>query len=153
MTRMIRSPSAFKQPSVRREIFHRFLDTLPDGQLRLPPKGANLLRIEKDKRAVADPPALAAGVGALGRDAHLGANPADGVVYLAEFICPEVVDVHAGRLRRAVEHSQHRVDAVLHIQVTLALLAISEHGQLRRVLAELVIKVVHVAMAVALAED
>ena len=54
---------------------------------------------------------------------------------------------------RDADREQHRIDAVVHIEVGLALLAVAENAQPRRVLAQLLVEVEDVAVGVALAED
>src|SRR5688572_14583286 len=65
-----------KHPGIGGQKIDGFLDPSSDRQLRLPPKRADLFRVEEDERAVSDPAAVAAGVGALRGDAHPLADPA-----------------------------------------------------------------------------
>ena len=56
-------------------------------------------------------------------------------------------------VRGLVEREQHRVDAVLHVEVRLALPAVAEHAQLSGRMLAGCVEVEHVAVRVALAED
>src|SRR5688500_13985764 len=85
-------PASFEQPGIRGKVFDRLSRALLDAQLRFPPDRADSFRVEEDERAVADPPAVAAGVRQLGFHAHLRAAPADGVVALTVFIRAQIVD-------------------------------------------------------------
>ena len=108
-------------------------------------------RVEQDERAVADPAALAARIGQLRADAEALRNPADRVVDAACFVGAEIEDMDL--VVEDADREQHRVDAVVHVEIGFALLAVAEHVKLRRVVAQLLVEVEDVAVRVALAED
>ena len=94
-------------------------------------------RVQEDERAVADPPAVAAGVGQ--RRASRPAAPQ--IQPIESFTSAYFVGAEVEHVDRVVRHlsdrDQHRVDAVLHVEIALALLAVAEDVKLRRVVAEL----------------
>src|SRR5262249_17370968 len=144
-------PAPPQHPRVLLQVPQGAQDPLADRQLRPPAEGAHLAGVQEDEGAVADPAALAAGVAAPRGDPQLSADPAERVVHRAVLLGAQVEDVH--RLPRPVDDAQHGVEAVLHVQVRLALPAVAEHLDLVRVLQELAVEVVDVAVRVALAED
>ncbi len=65
----------------------------------------------------------------------------------------QVVDVRAGLVVVALGGRQHRVEAVLHVQVGLLLAAVAQHPQAGGVALQRAVEVEHVPVGVALAED
>ena len=116
----------------------------------------DFFRVEEDKRVVANPAFVAAGVFDLRRHAEGGADVADTLVDLHVFGRAEVVDLRVvlgvarGVLARDVEDG---VDAVLDVKVALALGAVAEDAEVAGVFEELFVKIENVAVCVALAQD
>ena len=84
------------------------------------------------------------------------ANPADRIGYLAILVSTQIVDLHimpCGVRRALSNHMQNRVETILNIQVTFALLAVSQHLQMIRVFDQLFVEIDNVSVSVALAQN
>ena len=112
--------------------------------------------VEEDEGVVADPALVAAGIFKFRGQVQGLADGGDAVVDLHVFGGAEVVDlgvvlgVAGGVAARGVEEG---LDAVLHVEVALALLAVAEDAEAVGVFDELFVEVEDVAVGVAFAED
>src|ERR1700736_1409822 len=88
------SLAALEQPMVMLQILQRANDAFADRQLRTPTQGADVGRIQKDERTVADPAAVAACVSPPRLDAEVIANPAQRIVNTAVLLGTEVGNRH-----------------------------------------------------------
>src|SRR6188768_1206058 len=110
--------AGFQHPRVGAEVVQRTDHGFADAQ-RLPPAERLEFRgVEEDERAVADPPARAAGVPALRAQPQALADPAERVIDLTVLVGAEVDDVH--RLSGLRNDGEDRVYAVLNVEVALA---------------------------------
>ena len=153
---MLFQAAGFVHPLVLLQPLEGADDALLDGEGGVPAGGADFLGVEEDERIVADPAAAAAGVFEGGFQAKTFADVADGVVDLDVFIGAEIVNLDAvrGFFRGAeADDMEHGADAVLHVKVGFALGAVAEHFQAVGMLQELAVKIEHVAVGVAFAED
>src|SRR4051795_11251819 len=80
-------------PLIGLKIFQGANHTLANAELRPPAERPHLGGVEKDKRAVADPAALAARVAPLGRHAQVRADPAERFVHSAVLLGAQVEDI------------------------------------------------------------
>src|SRR5204862_2960918 len=145
------SAPGLEQPGVGAQVVERAHDALLDCQLRDPAQAPHARAVQEDEGAVADPAALAAPVGEPRRDAEGPGDPADGVVDCAVLVGAEVEDRGLGL--RALDGHDDRVDAVVHVEVRLALLAVAENVQDLRIGAQPLVEVENVPVRVALAEN
>src|SRR5690348_15523759 len=148
---LLANATRLQEPGVIFQEFDGTLDSLADAQLRAPAQGANAAAVEEDERAVADPAPLAAGVGQVRLNTQVFADPADGVVDLAVFVRPQIEDIYF--IGSLLNRQQHGVDAVLHIQIGLLLLAVSEHVEGIGMFEQLLVEVEDVPVRIPLAED
>ena len=123
--------SALVNPAVGLEPAQRFDDALFDRELGFPAGCLDFFRVEKDEWIVTDPALVAAGVFELRFQAERGAKVAYALVDLNVFGRAEVVYLRVvlGVFRRGLPGDvQHGVDAVLHVEVALALGAIAKYA-------------------------
>ena len=137
---------------IRLQVVERANDAFADRQLRRPAERADPRGVEEDERAVADPAALAAGV-----LQHRRRLPRRSVIQPIESFTSQYSSVPRLKTltlpRRLLHRQQHRVDAVLDVEVRLALLAVAEHAKRVGIARRLSVEVEDVAVGVALAED
>ena len=148
--------AGFVHPLVLLQPFKGADNALFDGEGGVPAGGADFRRIEEDERVIAHPAAAAAGVFEGGFQGKGFADVAHGVVNLHVFVGAEIINFDAvPRLLRGAEADdmEHGADAVLHVEVGLALGAVAEHFQAVGMFQELAVKIEHVAVGVAFAED
>src|SRR6185295_13367614 len=111
-------------PGIRLEILqgsnHAFLNRKP----RCPPKGAHLGTVEEYERTVANPTSLAARIIECRLDPEMIADPSNRLPDLAILIRAQIEDGYL--LRRFFDRKQNRVNAVLDVQVRLALLPVPQ---------------------------
>src|ERR1700737_3232943 len=82
-------PIVFPQP------IDRAFDRLADSKPGLPPERLDSVRFQKNKRAVPDPPSLAARIGEPGMELQSLADPLGGVIHLAVLAGTEVENIQA----------------------------------------------------------
>src|SRR5262249_18379156 len=143
--------TAFDDPRIGAEIVEGGQDGLANGQPRFPAQGTDLAGIEEDEGTVADPAAFPTAVVPLRLDVEPFTDPAQRLIDRAVFVRAEVEDVE--RRRRLVEDEEDGIDAVLNVEVRLALLAVAKNSDASRIAQELGIEIDDVAMRVALAEN
>src|SRR5687767_1358382 len=107
------------------EVLERADDARANREPGPPADGANLRGIEEDERIVADPAALAARVVDGRRGPKVPGDPANRLVDVAVLVGAEIVDVDL--VAGAFDRHQDRVDAVLNVQIGLALPAVAQH--------------------------
>src|SRR5262249_39811381 len=107
--------------------------------------------VEEDEWAVADPAAFSAGIAATGRKTQVGADPAQRIVHGAVFVSAEVVNVDG--LVDRVNGEHHGGNAILDVEVRLALFAVAQDVDLVRIAEQLVEEVEDVSVRVMLAQD
>ena len=120
--------AGFVHPTVGFEPAESFDDALLDRELRFPSGGLHFLGFEKDKRIVSDPTTVATCIFEGRFQTERGANVADTLVDLNVFRRAEIVDLGMmGGVTRGVGAGdmEHRVDTVLHVEVTLALFTVT----------------------------
>src|SRR3954465_404933 len=100
-------------------------DPLSYRKARLPTKCTDFLAIQKDEGVVADPSAIPAAVFEFRRKAEMLRDPAYRVLDLAIFIATEIENTEF--LIGPTKCKQHGVNAILHVEVGLALLAIAQN--------------------------
>src|SRR2546427_1028812 len=127
MRRAPRLRAPLQEPRVLVQVAQRPDHALPDAQRRLPAQCADPGAVEKDERAIADPSSLPPRVNAFGGHAQILADPGDGIVHLAVLVGAEVEDVDL--LASRLDCQEHRIDAVLDVQIGLPLLPVTEHGE------------------------
>src|SRR5690242_18807881 len=143
--------AALEYPFVIFQEIDRAHDPLLDRQLRLPAEPPDARAIEKDERAVADPPALASCISKLRRDAQAPCDPPDRIFHLAILVRSEVENVHL--LSGLLHRRQNRGNAVPNVQVRLPLAAIAENIQIIRVSFQLPVKIEDMPVRVALPQN
>src|ERR1051325_9002360 len=146
-----RSRAHLQQPRVLAQVRKRLENAVADRELGRPAQRSHLLAVKQDERVVSDPAAIATRVLASRLDTERFADPANRVVDLAILVGTEIEDVDLAR--RTLRRHENRVDAVLYVEIRLALLAVTEDAQARRVLPQAVVEVEDVAVRVALAEN
>src|SRR6185437_8489666 len=140
-----------EKPRIGLQVIDCFDHRLADAEVGLPAKLRDARGIEINERAVADPPALAAGIVAPRLKADALADPGERLIDGAIFRCAKVKNMHT-RVD-ALSRVEHRADAILDVQIALALLAIAQYFDAGWVGLELSQEVEHMAMRIALAED
>src|ERR1039458_6860023 len=141
----------FINPAVGLEPAKGFHDALLDGEIGFPAGRLNFFGLEKNKRVVADPAAVAPGVTQLRFQAERPADEADAVLDLNILGRAEIVDLSAmfGVARGAEAGDvQDRIDAVLYVKVTFALGAVAEHLEPGGMLGELLVEIKDMAVRV-----
>src|ERR1019366_4949165 len=152
-TGRLRKPSStcLINPRIGPEIIESPDDAIVDRNFRRPAQTSDLRAVEEDERTVTDPTALAAGVRQTRRDAETLRNPANGLIHFAILVGTKVVDVNAGH--RILHRQKDRVDAVLNVEVGLALPAVAENTELGWIVAKAAVEIENVPVRVALAEN
>ena len=139
----------FKQPRIGLEIIDRLQHALADAQRRPPPQSTDAAGVQEDERAVAHPPALAAAY------MRRGLAPSAGRSTSASH---RRCNIHRPRLKRftgaaALDRHQHRIDAIMNVEIALTLLAISQHLDARIIRFQLPQKIENVTVRVSFAQD
>src|ERR1017187_3669649 len=78
-------------------------------------------------------------------------NPANRVVDLAVFVSPQIEDVYL--TIRLPESGKNGIDAILHVQIRFALMAVAEHMKMFGVGGKLLVKIKHMPVRVALTKN
>src|SRR5262249_43748174 len=126
-------------------------DRFTDAQSRRPAKSTNAACIEINEGNIADPAAIAAGIGeARGKTQPVG-DPTGGILDFAIFVSAEIEDVNLSI--GAFDCRQHGFNTISNLKIGFTLQPVAENVQDGGILREFPHKIEYVPMRVALAKD
>src|SRR5208337_2086110 len=110
------------QPAILLQVSQGLDHTLFYFKLWFPAKSVDSRTVEKYERTVPYPPTNSARIGKFGFKSEMFADPSDRVIDLAILVCTQVKN--GDLLRGFLDRHEHGIDAILNIEIRLALPAV-----------------------------